>query len=174
MDNNTVNTGGTGNSASNNTMKIILVLVILAVIIGAVVLLMNMGNQAANNANNTGTNPDTTAPTSTVNNSANTQNETTTPSNNEGTTETTITYSGDSFSPSDVKVKAGSTVKVVNNSGDNLEFASDPHPVHTQNGELNVGSIAPGGSKTFTPTTKGSWGFHNHEKSSVTGKLTVE
>jgi len=91
-----------------------------------------------------------------------------------GTSASTITYDGSSFAVSNEKVASGSTVKVVNNSQKELDFDSDPHPTHTGNGELNEGAIAPGASKTFVLTKKGTWGFHNHLNSSQHGTITVE
>jgi len=85
----------------------------------------------------------------------------------------TITYDGNGFSVSPSKVKAGGTVKVVNNSQSDMNFDSDPHPVHTDEPELNVGEVAPGQSKTFTVTKTGTWGFHNHLDPSQHGSLTV-
>lgn len=85
-----------------------------------------------------------------------------------------ITYDGSGFSSSATSLKSGEFVKVVNNSSNDLDFDSDPHPVHTDNKELNEGDIAPGGSKTFKLTTKGTWGYHNHLDSSQKGTITVE
>lgn len=86
----------------------------------------------------------------------------------------TITYTNNGFSPRSYTVKAGGTVTVRNDSDQVLDFASDPHPVHTDNLDLNAGVISPGQSKTFTPTRTGEWGIHNHENDSHTGTLTVE
>lgn len=86
----------------------------------------------------------------------------------------TITYDGNSFKLSGTTVKSGESVKVINGSQDDLDFDSDPHPVHTDNPELNAGDIAPGQSKTFKLETKGTWGFHNHLNASQKGELTVE
>jgi plastocyanin len=86
----------------------------------------------------------------------------------------TIIYDGASFNLSAASVKSGGIVRVINKSQKNLEFDSDPHPVHTDNTELNAGGIEPGKSATFTLTTKGSWGFHNHLNASQKGELTVE
>jgi len=85
-----------------------------------------------------------------------------------------ITYNGSTFSLSTNTVKSGDTVKVENKSDKDLDFDSDPHPVHTDNKELNAGDIAPGTSKSFVLTTKGTWGFHNHLNASQNGELTVE
>ena len=87
----------------------------------------------------------------------------------------TITFSDSGFSPSTITVKSGSTVTVKNSSAStSLDFDSDPHPVHTDNPELNIGSIAPGSSKSFTVTKTGSWGYHNHLNPSQRGTLVVQ
>lgn len=87
---------------------------------------------------------------------------------------TTITYDGNAFNPSTTSVKSGEAVKIVNQSQKEIEFASDPHPTHTNNPEINTGDITPGASKTFTAATKGTWGFHNHYDPSKRGTITVE
>lgn len=86
----------------------------------------------------------------------------------------TITYDGTTFTLSTDKVASGSNITVVNSSDKELDFDSDPHPVHTDNTELNEGLITPGESKTFTVVTKGTWGFHNHLDASQRGSITVE
>jgi len=86
----------------------------------------------------------------------------------------TITYNGNSFSSSASTMKAGGKVKVVNQSNVVLDFDSDPHPVHTNNTELNVGDIEPGQSKTFTIAKTGTWGYHNHLNARQSGSITVE
>lgn len=86
----------------------------------------------------------------------------------------TIIYNGSGFTSSTDSIKAGDTVKVVNQSNKQLDFDSDPHPVHTDNTELNAGDIAPGESKTFKITKKGTWGFHNHLNASQHGSIMVE
>jgi hypothetical protein len=86
----------------------------------------------------------------------------------------TITYNGASFSLSANTVTSGSLLKVVNDSKNELDMDSDPHPTHTNNPELNQGDIATGSSKTFTLTTKGTWGFHNHHDPTQHANITVE
>ncbi|MEX0616380.1 MAG: cupredoxin domain-containing protein [Candidatus Woykebacteria bacterium] len=89
-------------------------------------------------------------------------------------TEATITFSDSGFSPANTTVKAGSKVTFVNNSSKEVQPASDPHPIHTANPELNAGSIAAGSSKTVTLTKTGSWGYHNHLSSGQRGTIMVE
>jgi len=85
----------------------------------------------------------------------------------------TITYSDDGFSPADLAVKEGTKITIKNDSSRTLDFASDDHPTHLTNSELNVGLIEPGASKNFTPS-KGTWGFHDHLNASATGQIVVE
>jgi plastocyanin len=86
----------------------------------------------------------------------------------------TITYSNSGFSPATTTVKAGDTVAIKNTSSSTMQLDSDPHPVHTDDADLNVGEVAPGQTKTFVVTHKGTFGFHNHLASSNTAKITVE
>lgn len=86
----------------------------------------------------------------------------------------TITYNGSTFSLSSNTVPSGSAVKAVNDSSNELDLGSDPHPTHTDNPELNAGTIEPGHSKTFTLTKKGTWGFHNHFDPSQHAFITVK
>ncbi len=85
-----------------------------------------------------------------------------------------IIYSDSGFSPSPLTVKTGTMVTIKNTSSRTLQFDSDPHPVHTDDPELNVGVVASGQTKTFTVTTTGSHGYHNHLNASDTGTLVVQ
>lgn len=84
-----------------------------------------------------------------------------------------ITYTDDGFRLSGNTIQAGETVLVVNESNENLDFASDPHPQHTDNHELNADIIRPGEQKTIVVTDTGAWGFHNHLNDEHTGTITV-
>ena len=86
----------------------------------------------------------------------------------------TITYTDSGFSLSTRTISSGQTFKIVNQSQQEIDLSSDPHPTHTGDPELNVGSVQPGGSKTFILTTKGTWGFHNHYDHTKTGTITVK
>lgn len=109
--------------------------------------------------------------------STNTSSNTTTSNTKSDTTSAevamTITYDGNGFSESASSIKAGQAVKVVNNSTKSLDFDSDPHPVHTDNTELNAGDIEPGQSKTFVIDKTGTWGYHNHLDASQHGSIMV-
>jgi plastocyanin len=86
----------------------------------------------------------------------------------------TITYTDNGFEPGSVTVKVGDTIAIKNNSSSNLQFESDPHPVHTDDPELNVGSVAPGSSMSFKVTTKGTHGYHNHLNPNQRGTIITE
>jgi plastocyanin len=75
-----------------------------------------------------------------------------------------IVYTGFSFTPDDIAVASGATVTIINESSEELEFVSDPHPSTDANPEL---------SKSFTITRKGAWGYHNHLSPLKRGRVTV-
>ncbi len=86
----------------------------------------------------------------------------------------TITYSDNGFSPASTTINAGESILFKNESSSTLELESDPHPVHTDNTELNIGSIASGASQTVTLSQTGTWGFHNHLNSSHEATVEVK
>lgn len=88
--------------------------------------------------------------------------------------EVVINYDSSGFKPGEVSVHSGDQITVVNESEDEIEPASDPHPTHSNNPEINFGDIEPGGSKTVTVTTTGTWGYHNHYRSEHRGTITVD
>lgn len=87
--------------------------------------------------------------------------------------ESVITYTENGFELSSDTVSAGSEIQIINQSSGNLDFASDEHPQHTDNPELNVGIVSPGESITFSISQTGTWGFHNHLNASHEGSITV-
>ncbi len=86
----------------------------------------------------------------------------------------TIVYTDDGFNPSTYMVAAGDAVAVVNNSSRTLEFASNDHPSHLTQPELNMEPMQPGQSGMFVVTKAGTWGFHDHWRAGFGGTLTVE
>lgn len=142
--------------------KVIAIIVIALVVIGGIVF-------AAMSGSNKSTSPTPAATTPTPSTSSSSS------SNNSDHTNSaaTITYSDNGFSPATLTVKAGTTVTLKNTSSSDVQFDSDPHPVHTDDPELNIGSVSAGQSTTFTPTTTGTHGYHNHLNPSQTGTLIV-
>lgn len=87
----------------------------------------------------------------------------------------TINYTNSCFSPADIAIKKGDTVKFVNNSSRDMWPASDNHPKHTIYPEFDANKdIAPGGNYSFTFTKIGAWGYHDHNKSNCGGTITVQ
>jgi plastocyanin len=76
----------------------------------------------------------------------------------------TITITASGAAPSNVTVAVGSRVTFVNNDTRSHDMSSDPHPIHTDCPEINVGSVAPGQSRsTQNLVTPRTCGFHDHD-----------
>lgn len=86
----------------------------------------------------------------------------------------TITYSDSGFSPSTITVNSGDTIAIKNTSSTTMQFQSNPHPIHTDDPELNVGVINAGQTGTTKVTTKGTFGYHNHLNPSQTASIVVK
>jgi plastocyanin len=87
----------------------------------------------------------------------------------------TITYSNNCYSPADLTIKFGDTIKFVNStSNKNMWPASDDHPSHTIYPEFDPErDIAPGSSWSFMFGKTGTWDYHDHVKPSCGGTITV-
>lgn len=137
-------------------------LVAIALVIGIIVVAKNDNNQSANQSNSGNT----------------TSTEAQTPATEDGTqvpeSANMITYSNNGFSPSTLTVKSGDSVIIKNNSNTAIDIESAPHPVHSDNSELNVGTVGAGKSTTFKLTKPGTWGYHNHPNPSETGTIVVQ
>lgn len=115
-------------------------------------------------------------PKDTASNNADTKNsqQDTTQTTDDVTKETaTITYTDEGFSPSTLTVKKGTIVTVDNKSSRSVQFSSNDHPAHTDDPEINMPVIASGVKGTFTATTVGTHGFHDHLDDSKVGTLVV-
>ena len=143
----------------NKATTAIIAVVLVVIIAGGAIWLSRRNTHSSNT---TSSNTSSTPPSQGTNN-ATTQSAA-----------ATITYDGSTFSPQQTTVKSGETVKITNNSQQEMSFNSDPHPVHTDDTDLNVGTVEPGQSKTFTVTKKGSFGYHNHLDPSQTGQITIQ
>lgn len=142
----------------SKTVKLIVIAIAVVIIAGGAVLIQNKTKEKT---------------PSSPNNNSGTSSQDTSSGSDTTAAALTITYDGSSFNLSADTIKVGQAVKVTNSSSNELDFDSDPHPVHTDNTELNVGDIAPGESKTFTVHKTGTWGFHNHLDASQHGSFTV-
>jgi plastocyanin len=81
---------------------------------------------------------------------------------------------GSGFSPAVITVKSGGSLTFKNSSNATIQVDSNPHPEHTDNPELNVGVISPGGSKSVTLTRTGTWTIHNHLDPSHQATVVVQ
>lgn len=143
--------------------KAIIALVILVIVIaGAAMWMMRKEPAATDTAN--------TTPTNSTTDTLQSPTDTTAPA----ATEAVITYSDSGYSPSSITVKTGDKVIIKNTSSRSMQFDSDPHPAHTINPELNVGSVPPGQEMSFVVDTKGTFGYHNHLNASQKGTIVVE
>ena len=85
-----------------------------------------------------------------------------------------VTYTDIGFSPKNIEVSVGDSVRFVNNSSSVMWVASDSHPTHTDHPEFdNKTAVAKGGEYVFMFDEAGTWGYHNHLKSSDLGVVTV-
>jgi plastocyanin len=139
-------------------------LVVLIIVVGGAFALTSNSNSKSNNS----------SATTSKQSSTSTKSSATSSSSDTKAAAATITYDGSSFSPSHITVKSGDKVTVKNASSTNVQFDSDPHPVHTDDEDLNAGFIVPGDSKTFTVTQKGEFGYHNHLDPAQKGNITVQ
>ena len=88
--------------------------------------------------------------------------------------ETKVTISSTGFSPKVISVKTGNSVTWINSDSANHTVNSSPHPVHTDYTPLNLGTIAPGSSKSLTFPTAGTYKYHDHLNPTLFGSVTVE
>jgi len=158
----------------NKTTSAIIAVVAVAVIaVGAVLLFGNKNDDSAG-SNNTSTSTSTS-----TNTSANQQTgfssdvDGAEPSEVEGMV-VALTYTKDGFSPRQVTVPAGGTLKIVNESNKTTAPSSDNHPTHTLNPELNFPDIRPGQSATMVLTKTGTWGIHDHYDADKRATVVVE
>lgn len=150
----------------NNGMKILAGIAIIAIIGGGAFIVFGGSTTDKDSGSDTNT---------TSSSQENDIPQNTEPSeNSDEAVAATITYTSNGFEPENTTVKAGDKVKIVNDSGNSLEFSSDPHPSHTINPELNAGDTEEGQSTIITVNRTGEWGFHNHYNASDRGSITVE
>jgi len=91
----------------------------------------------------------------------------------------TVTYTkGEQFDPQCLKISSGTKVTYENNSASELEIGADPHPVHTGNREVSNDefklSVQPGKTASTTMKKKGTFGLHNHLRSSTMAQIQVQ
>ena len=102
----------------------------------------------------------------------------------------TVSYTKAGFQPATIAVVEVQSVTFINQSGEMMWVASDPHPSHTGYDGTSrsahcaqtytgmapfdsCAGIPVGESYTFTFTKIGSWGYHNHAHDQMSGKVIV-
>ena len=87
----------------------------------------------------------------------------------------TIAIDDEGFTPATITVKAGATVTFVNN-GQALHWpASNPHPIHTGLSGFDARKgLATGETYSFTFLQAGTFGFHDHLNTRITGTIVVQ
>lgn len=89
----------------------------------------------------------------------------------------TITMTSAGVAPKTMTVGYGAKVTIMNNDSAPHEFASDPHPVHTDCPEINAPVLQSGMSFTATMASKvETCGFHDHlnpTNAAFQGTITV-
>lgn len=101
---------------------------------------------------------------------------------------TTVTYTGSGFQPRTVTVQQGDTVVWQSETSTPMWVASDQHPIHSQYAGTTRSDHCSSGDQassafdqcstgdrfSFTFEKTGEWNYHNHERSTHTGTVTVE
>lgn len=87
----------------------------------------------------------------------------------------TVEYTAAGFAPKTVTIKKGEMVKFINKSGNPMDVASSPHPLHTDYPEFDQGKSAFSGKDEydFTFEKVGTWGYHNHLNPRDKGTVVV-
>jgi len=85
-----------------------------------------------------------------------------------------VKISPSGFEPSQIKIKRGSKVTWLNESGSVVSIASDPHPTHTNYPPLNLGILENGTSVSLVFDSSGNYGYHDHLNPAHKGTVIVE
>lgn len=171
------------------SMKALVIIVIVLVVLGGVWFFMNRDKNAnTNTTTNTNTastqlNTNTTASVN-VNTSATVNSNTNTGSNlNANTNATTtsgqaVSVTSSGFQPRSVTISVGGKVTWTNADSSSHYIAPDNHPSHTKYAgtwdDDGSGQISAGQSYSQTFTTAGSYTYHDHLNSGLTGTVIVQ
>lgn len=96
-----------------------------------------------------------------------------------------VRYTADGFSPKTITIRRGQSVTWVNESGERLWIASDPHPQHTDYSGTaraehcattrmdSFDACAAAEIYTFIFNKAGTWRYHNHAAANDVGTVIV-
>ncbi len=86
----------------------------------------------------------------------------------------TVSYKSGVFSPTNLRIHAGDTVRFRNDGLLPIRVVTDPHPEHNNiAGFDSVGDIPQGSYFAFTFAAKGVFGYHNERNINETGTIIV-
>lgn len=86
----------------------------------------------------------------------------------------TVSYKSGVFSPTNLRIHSGDTVRLKNESFFGVRIVSDPHPAHNQLPGLDsVGDIPQGSYFSYTFSEKGIFGYHNEKNPEEAGTIIV-
>lgn len=87
----------------------------------------------------------------------------------------TVSYKNGVFSPTNLRIHSGDTVRFRNESLFPIRVVSDPHPEHNNLvGFDSVGDIPQESYFSFTFAAKGIFGYHNEKNINDTGTIIVK
>ncbi|MDO8495514.1 MAG: hypothetical protein Q7S32_03260 [bacterium] len=85
-----------------------------------------------------------------------------------------VFYGGGVFSPTNLRIHAGDSVRFQNTSNMPIWVISDPHPAHNDLlGFTSDGDILSRGFFSYTFNTPGIFGYHNERNPNESGVITV-
>lgn len=86
----------------------------------------------------------------------------------------TVSYKSGVFSPTNLRIHSGDTVRFHNDGILPIRVVSNPHPQHNDLvGFDSIGDIPAGSYFTFTFAAKGTFGYHNENSQEQTGTIIV-
>jgi len=152
----------------------VIVVVVLLVVGGIGYALSTRNNGGSDNTNiaNSNTNVSNTNKAVNQNTNASNVNSSVTPLSR------TISVTSSGFNPSSFTINVNDTVTWKNNTSLTVYVAPDDHPTHIKYGsswpDTGAGNISSGQSYAFTFTKAGTYTYHNHLNSSMTGTIIVQ
>lgn len=86
----------------------------------------------------------------------------------------TVSYKSGVFSPTNLRIHAGDTVRFKNEGFYSIHIASDPHPDHRGlPGFDSIGDVPQNSYFSFTFSTQGIFGYHNEKNIEEGGTIIV-
>jgi plastocyanin len=86
----------------------------------------------------------------------------------------TVSYKNGVFSPTNLRIHVGDTVRFKNDGVFAMRVVSDPHPQHNDLlGFDSIGDIPQNSYFAFTFSNKGTFGYHNEKKSQESGTIII-